>query len=69
MNLVYLVGVISAAALSSRFGWPPVTRDLIILGMAFLSWFTTGKPDPPCKSFGFTHWLKLRQSFWVSLSL
>ena len=41
VNLVYLVGVIATAVLSSRFGWPPLVRDLVILTMAFLSWFTT----------------------------
>jgi Na+/H+ antiporter NhaD/arsenite permease-like protein len=40
-NFIYLLGVMSAAPLSSHFGWPRGTQETIMIAMTLFSWFTT----------------------------
>src|SRR5262245_46614931 len=41
INFIYLLGVMSAAALSGYFGWPRGIQESLMIGMALLSWVTT----------------------------
>jgi Na+/H+ antiporter NhaD/arsenite permease-like protein len=40
-NFLYLLGVMLGAVLSGYFGWPRGAQEVIMIGMAVLSWFTT----------------------------
>src|SRR3989454_10535575 len=40
-NFIYLLGVMAAAVLSGRFGWPRGIQEAIMITMARLSWYTT----------------------------
>jgi len=41
VNFLYLAGVMIAAILSGRFGWPRGVQEALMIAMAALSWFTT----------------------------
>src|SRR5262249_27870428 len=52
-NFVYLVGVIVSATLSAYLGWPRGVRDLLITGIALISWFTTPRHIHKANHFHF----------------
>jgi len=43
INFIYLLGVMSAAALSGYFGWPRGIQESLMILMVILSWLTTAK--------------------------
>jgi Na+/H+ antiporter NhaD/arsenite permease-like protein len=43
INFIYLLGVMSAAALSGYFGWPRGIQESLMILMLILSWLTTAK--------------------------
>src|SRR5881628_676580 len=52
-NFIYLLGVMGAAMLSGRFGWPRGIQEAIMITMARLSWYTTPRTIHRANHFHF----------------
>src|SRR5881628_1595653 len=53
-NFIYLLGVMGAAMLSGRFGWPRGIQEAIMITMARLSWYTTPRTIHRANHFHFS---------------
>jgi len=58
-NFIYLLGVMGAAMLSGRFGWPRGIQEAIMITMARLSWYTTPRTIHRANHFHFSPSSKL----------
>ncbi len=52
-NLLYLLGVMAAAPLSSYFGWPRGIQEVIMIAMALFCWFGTSDAIHKANHFHF----------------
>jgi Na+/H+ antiporter NhaD/arsenite permease-like protein len=62
-NLLYLVGVMMAAPLSSYFGWPKGIQEGIMILMALLCWFSTPRSIHKANHFHFDPILEVAALF------
>jgi Na+/H+ antiporter NhaD/arsenite permease-like protein len=53
-NFIYLFGVMGAAILSGQFGWPRGIQETVMITMATLSWYTTGRSIHRANHFHFS---------------
>jgi len=53
-NFIYLFGVMGAAILSGQFGWPRGIQETLMITMATLSWYTTGRSIHQANHFHFS---------------
>jgi Na+/H+ antiporter NhaD/arsenite permease-like protein len=63
VNFIYLLGVVLSAMLSSFFSPTRIIRDLTIVAMALLSWFTTPRKIHHANHFHFHPFLEIAALF------